>query len=135
MAVRPAVPLRLALALTAALALPSCGKTFDPVANADVWTVLYAVELVGSGSVTGIVYENGFGGTISVTSPVAGWNTTLFLPPGSTIGMRAQAGLSDGRFRVHVEARSPRLPPVIRQQDCTGTATTCALEIPRETLP
>lgn len=132
---RPAAPLRLALALAGALALPSCGKTTDPVGNADVWTVVYAVELVGSGTVTGIVYEDGGGGTVPVASPGAGWNTTLFLPAGSTIGIRAQAGLTEGRFRVYVDARSPRLPPVVRLKDCTGTATACDLEIPRETLP
>ena len=127
--------LRPALALAAALVLPSCDSTKEPVADADVWTVVYAVELVGSGTVTGIVYENGVGGTVPVASPGAGWNTTLFLPPGSTIGMRARAGLTEGRFRVYVDARSPRLPPVVRLKDCTGTATACDLEIPKETLP
>ncbi|MFN7989093.1 MAG: hypothetical protein U0529_16590 [Thermoanaerobaculia bacterium] len=127
--------LRPVLALAAALALPSCDSAKDPVAAADVWTVVYAVELVGSGTVTGIVYENGSGGTVPVASPGAGWSTTLFLPPGSTIGLRAQAALGEGRFRVYVDARSPRLPPVIRLKDCTGTATACDLEISKETLP
>lgn len=95
--------------------------------------MIYAVELVGSGSVTRIVHDDGFGGTVTVSEPRPGWNTTLVLPPGSTIGLRAQAGLAEGRFRVYLDARSPVLPPIVRIQDCTATA--CDLEIPRETLP
>ena len=127
--------LRLAAGLAAGLALPSCGTTSDPVSAADVWTVLYSVELVGSGSVTRIQYDDGGGSLTSVASPVPGWNTTLFLPPGSTIALRGQAGLTEGRFRVTIDARAPSKPPIVRQKDCTGTTTACDLEIPRETLP
>jgi hypothetical protein len=125
----------LAAALAAALALPSCDSGRDPIAPGQSWTVIYAVEIVGSGSVTKIVYDDGAGSAVAVASPAAGWSTTLALPPGSTIGLRAQAGLAEGRFRVYADARSPTLPPVIRIQDCTGTAAACDLEIPKETLP
>jgi hypothetical protein len=125
----------LAAVLAAALAASSCDEAKDPVSAADVWTVVYAVELVGSGSVTRILYDNGGGDVISVASPAAGWSKTLFLPPGSTIALRAQAGLAEGRFRVYADARRPSLPPVVRVKDCTGTATACDLEIPKETLP
>lgn len=127
--------LRLAAALAAALALPSCKDGGDPVGPGQVWTVIYAVELVGSGSVTKIIHDDGYGGTVAVPDPRAGWTTTLVLPPGSTIALRAQAGLAEGRFRVYADARSANLPPVIRILDCSGTATACDLEIPRETLP
>ena len=132
---RAGPPARLSLAIAAALALPSCEAGDDPVGGGRPWTVLYAVELVGSGSVTRIVHDNGGGVPVSVASPVPGWNTTLFLPAGSTIALRAQAVLGEGRFRVFVDARSPSLPPLVRVKDCSGSATDCDLEIPRETLP
>jgi len=130
-------PSRLGFAavLAAALAFLSCDGGRDPVGPGQVWTVIYAVELAGSGTVSKIVHDDGFGGTVTVTDPRPGWTTTLVLPPGSTIALRAQAGLAEGRFRVYVDARSPVLPPVIRIQDCTGTETACDLEVPKETLP
>ena len=125
----------MALACAAALALPSCESGRDPVGPGQLWTVVYGVELVGSGTVTRIVHDDGHGGTVAVASPGAGWSTTLLLPPGSTIALRAGASLAEGRFRVLVDARSPALPPVVRIKDCSGAATACDLEIPRETLP
>ena len=126
---------RSALALVAALALPSCETRKDPVGPGQVWTVIYAVELTGSGAVTRIAYDNGQGGTVTVANPTAGWSTTLLLPPGSTVALRAQAGLAEGRFRLLVDARSPSFPPIVREKDCSGTTTACDLEIPKEMLP
>jgi hypothetical protein len=126
---------RLALAVVSALALPSCEGRDDPVGPGLTWTVLYAVELTGTGSVARIVHDDGRGGSVVVADPRPGWTTALLLPPGSTIALRAQGGVVDGRLRVLVDARSPHLPPVVRIVDCTGTATACDVEIPRETLP
>ena len=130
---RPGRRARLALAVAAALAVPSCDDRDDPVGTGPGWTVLYAVELTGAGSVTRIVHDDGRGGSVVVADPRPGWTTALLLPPGSTIALRAQGGVADGRFRVLVDARSTHLPPVVRIVDCTATA--CDVEIPRETLP
>ena len=132
---RPGRRARLALAVAAALALPSCDDRDDPAGPGPGWTVLYAVELAGTGSVTRIVHDDGRGGSVVVAEPRPGWTTALLLPPGSTIALRAQGNVADGRFRVLVDARSTHLPPVVRIADCTGTATACDLEVPRETLP
>ena len=72
---------------------------------------------------------------VQFADPRPGWTTTLFLPPGSTIALRAQGGLAEGRLRVFVDARSPAGPPTVRIRDCSGAAVACDVEIPRETLP
>ena len=135
MALRRGSRLRAALLAAAALALPSCDGHEDPVGAVQIWTVVYAVELVGTGTVTRIVHDDGRGGAVTVADPRPGWTTTLFLPPGSTIALRAQGGLAEGRLRVFVDARSPAGPPTVRIRDCSGAAVACDVEIPRETLP
>lgn len=134
---RPALRLAALAAVVAVvlLGLPGCTKTQDVVGPDRVYTVVYRIGLSGSGTLVQFGYDAGNGTVVIVPNPVPGWNTTIYVAPGSVVYAKVQAGLSSGTVSVDVDARDGAGHVVTRHAECSGTTTECSAEIRAETLP